>query len=138
MALIGIMAVISMISCSKNEGYGSEEAIERGDIVFQNRVVNMERFEEFLTNLSNKKEDVIRITAYTEEGDPIFQDLKFDSKDIQYTYDNSNDKFAGKKGIEKDVCKEIIEKENLPGEIDYFVNSCSKDPERFLIRVKKK
>jgi hypothetical protein len=130
--------VISIIGCSKNGAYGSEEAIKRGDVVYQNEVVNLERFEQFLMNLSNKKEDTIRVTGYTHEGDPIFQDLRFDGKVIHYSYDNSNDEYAGNdKGIETDVCKEIIEKENTQGEVEFFISGCSKGNDGFLIRVEK-
>lgn len=133
------MFSIGIIGCSKSEAYGSEEAIKRGDIVYQNEVVNLERFEKFLNNLSNKKEDTIRVTGYTDEGDPIFQDLRFDGEVIHYIYDNSNDAYAGKdKGKETDVCKEVIEKENTQGEIEYLISGCSKNIQNFLIRVEKK
>lgn len=133
------LVAIGIIGCAKSEAYGSEEAIKRGDIVYQNEVVNLERFEEFLMNLSNKYEDTIRVTGYTDEGDPIFQDLRFDGEVIHYIYDNSNDEYAGKdKGKETDVCKEIIGKENTQGEIEYLISGCSKNLQNFLIRVEKK
>jgi hypothetical protein len=129
--------LVSIIGCS-NRAYNSEEAIKRGDIVYQAKVANLERFEQFLINLSNKKEDTIRVTGYTDEGDPIFQDLQFDGKVIQYTYDNSNDDFAGDdKGIKKDVCTEIIKKENEQTEVEFLISGCSKGNDRFLIRVEK-
>ena len=134
-----ILVAISIIGCSKSGAYGSEEAIKGGDVVYQNEIVNLERFEQFLINLSNKKEDTIRVTGYTHEGDPIFQDLQFDGEIIHYTYDNSNDEYAGKdKGKETDVCKEVIGKENTQGEIEYLISGCSKNLERILIRVEKK
>jgi Domain of unknown function (DUF4362) len=126
--------------CSKNKAYGSEEAIKKGDVVYLNKVFNLARFEQFLTNLSNKKEDTIRVTGYTDEGDPIFQDLRFDGKLIHYRYDNSNDAFGGNNtGIVTDVCTKIIEEENVQGEIDYLISGCSKNPDNsyFLIRVEK-
>jgi hypothetical protein len=116
--MILLLVVISTIGCSSG-AYSYEEVIKRGDIVYQVKVDNLERFEKFLDNLSNKKEDTIRVTNYTKEGDPIFEDLQFDGKSIQYTYDNSNDAYAGNdKGIEKDVCTEIIKKENEQGQDD--------------------
>ncbi len=137
--VIIFLVAISIIGCSKSGAYGSEEAIKRGDVVYQNEVVNLERFEQFLINLFNKKADTIRITGYTHEGDPIFQDLQFDGEVIHYTYDNSNDEYAGKdKGKETDVCKEVIEKENTQDETEYLISGCSKNPERILIRVEKK
>lgn len=135
--MILLLIVINTIGCS-NEAYSYEEAIKRGDIVYRVRVDNLERFEKFLDNLSNKKEDAIRVTGYTIEGDPIFQDLQFDGKRIQYTHDNSNDAYAGNgKGIEKDVCTEIIKKENEQGQDEFFVSGCSKGEDRFLILLEK-
>ncbi|WHY27775.1 DUF4362 domain-containing protein [Bacillus wiedmannii] len=136
--MILLLIVISTIGCSSG-AYSYEEAIKKGDIVYQVKADNLERFEKFLDNLSNKKEDTIRVTSYTKEGDPIFEDLQFDGKSIQYTYDNSNDAYAGNdKGIETDVCTEIIKKENEQGQDDFFVSGCSKGDDRFLIRVEKK
>ena len=133
---ISFLLVMIMAGCSENEAYGSEEAIKRGDIVYQNEVINLERFEQFLSNLSKNKEDKIRVTGYTDEGDPIFQDLQFDGKFIQYRFDNSNDEFAGNdRGIQTDVCTKIIEKENAQGTVDYLVSGCSKTPDHFLIQI---
>ncbi|MEC2076298.1 DUF4362 domain-containing protein [Metabacillus fastidiosus] len=137
--VILLFVAISISGCSKSGAYGSEEAIKRGDVVYRNEVVNLEKFEQFLINLSNKKEDTIRVTAYTHEGDPIFQDLRFDGEVIHYTYDNSNDQFAGNdKGKVSDVCKEVIEKENTQGEIEYLISGCSKNLEHILISIEKK
>ncbi|ETI66175.1 DUF4362 domain-containing protein [Neobacillus vireti] len=138
LAMMLLSIVISTIGCSSNGAYSSEEAIKRGDIVYQGEAANLERFEQFLLNLSNKKEDTIRVTGYTDEGDPIFKDLQFDGKDIQYTYDNSKDEYGGKdKGIVKDVCTEITKKENEQGEVEFFISGCSKGNDGFLIRVEK-
>ncbi|MGE8205621.1 DUF4362 domain-containing protein [Heyndrickxia sp. NPDC080065] len=131
--------VFSMSGCSS--GYGLEEAIKRGDIVYQNKVYNFDRFEQFLSNISKNKKDTIRVTGYTDEGDPIYKDLEFDGKSIQYKYDNSNDAFGGNdKGVETDVCSKIVEEENVPGEIDYVINGCSKnsDISHFLFRMERK
>jgi len=125
-----------MAGCSENMAYGSEEAVKRGDVVYQSEVINLERFEQFLSNLSKNKEDKIRVTGYTHEGDPIYQDLQFDGKVIQYRYDNSNDEYAGNdKGVKTDVCIKIVEQENEQGEVEYLISGCSKNQDHFLIRV---
>lgn len=129
--------VISTIGCSK-EAYSYDEAVKRGDVVYQSEVDNFERFEQFLKKLSDKKEDSIRVTGYTHEGDPIFKDLQFDGKVIQYTYDYSNGEFAGNdKGIEKDVCTKITEKDTEQGDVEFLISGCSKGYDQFLIRVEK-
>ena len=57
---------------------------------------------------------------------------------MKYTHDNSNDAYAGNdKGIEKDVCTEIIKKENEQGQVDFFVSGCAKQQDSFLFRVEK-
>jgi hypothetical protein len=134
------LTAFALAGCN-NDGYGHEEAIKRGDIVFLNKVINFERFEQFLNNLSNKNEDIIRITGYTDEGDPIFQDLKYDGKVIRYSYNNSNDAYGGSdKGLRKDVCTDISEEISINGEIEYTISGCSKkskDMSYFLLRVPK-
>lgn len=129
--VISSLFIISLTGCSENRAYGSREAVKRGDVVYQSEVVNLERFEQFLNNLSKNKEDKIRVTGYTHEGDPIYQDLQFDGKAIQYRYDNSNDEYAGNdKGVKTDVCTRIVEKENEQGDIEYLVSGCSKKQEQ--------
>jgi hypothetical protein len=136
--VMGIILVTFIMGCNRSNGYGSEEAIKRGDIVFQNGIVNLDRFEKFLINLSNNKVDAIRITAYTHEGDPIFSDLKFDGKVIEYKYDNSNDEYGGNdRGVHTDVCTEIVDNENVQGETQFLLTGCSKKAEYSLIRVDK-
>ncbi|MEH7225390.1 DUF4362 domain-containing protein [Bacillus sp. JJ1566] len=139
--VIILLVVLSCMGCSKEGGYGSEEAIERGDVVYRNGVANYVKFEQFLLSLSTSKESTIRVTGYTHEGDPIFQDLHFDGEVIHYTHDNSNDEYAGKeKATKKDACKEIIEKENTQGGIEYIeyiVSGCSNNLEYFLFSIEK-
>lgn len=131
-----LLFIICLFGCSKNDEYNEEEALRRGDIVYQNKVKNIKRLNEFIANFSNNKPDTIRITVFTKEGDPIFQDLKFDEEAIQYNYDNSNDQYAGKgKGIKFDVCKSIAKKENDQNIFEYYLSNCTKNHEYFLIPV---
>ncbi|KGR91706.1 hypothetical protein CD30_03770 [Ureibacillus massiliensis 4400831 = CIP 108448 = CCUG 49529] len=137
LATIIILTLFSATGCSSG-AYSYDEAIKRGDIVYQVQVENFERFELFLNNLSIKKEDNIRITGFTHEGDPIFQDLEYDGKVIHYTRDNSFDEYAGEgKGVERDVCTKIIEKESEQGDIDYLLSGCTKGYDLFLINLDK-
>lgn len=135
LAVMSVSFVMGIIGCSK-EGYSSDEAITRGDIVIQSEVENFERFDDFLQNLSSNKGDTIRITGYTHEGDPIFVDLKYDGKVIQYTHDNTHDDYAGdnNKGIEKDVCTEIIEKEDEVGYTEFILTGCAQY-DKSLMRI---
>ncbi|WP_165822332.1 DUF4362 domain-containing protein [Paenibacillus montanisoli] len=106
-----------------------------------NEVSNVERFEEFLANLENNNPDRIRVTGYTDEGDPIFKDLEYDGKVIQYSYDNSHDAYGGsQKGKKIDVCSRITTEDVLQGQIDYVISDCVKnysDVSYFLLRIEK-
>ena len=121
-----------------SETYNKNEAKKRGDNIWGYEDYNTKRFQEFLANTNAKKNDEIRITSYTMEGDPIFKDLVFDGEKYHYTYDNSHDGYAGQdKGIYKDICSEILMEE--PAEPVFILNGCSKQidaTEYFLIRLK--
>ncbi|WP_162636756.1 DUF4362 domain-containing protein [Paenibacillus odorifer] len=113
-------------SVPKSEPYTSKEAISRGDIVTFEKVYNLDKFEQFITNLSSKKADNIRVTSYTDEGDPIFKDLKFDGNVINYSYDTSNDAFGGSNtGVRTDTCSEVTSKKSTQGEIVYSIIGCT-------------
>lgn len=116
---LSVLLLAGVWSCSdnqvnsvpKSEPYTSKEAISRGDIVSWEKVYNLDKFEQFITNLSSKKADNIRVTSYTDEGDPIFKDLKFDGNVINYSYDTSNDAFGGSNtGVRTDTCSEVTSK----------------------------
>ena len=81
--------------------YNPEDAIKNGDVVnVQGQEYNAEKLDQFMENIKNNKNDKIRITMYTIEGDPILIDLEYDGKRIFYTYDNTRDGF-GSPTIEK-------------------------------------
>lgn len=150
--VLSVILLIGLLGCSTNnvaseqsepqsKPYSSKEAIRKGDVVYLDKVYNFERFNQFLTNLADKKVDRIRVTGYTDEGDPLFKDLKFDGEVIRYTYDSSNDEFGGSsKGITTNTCSKVTSEENAQGEMDYTISGCTNnDPEMsyFLLRMKK-
>lgn len=132
--IVSALLVIGTWGCSNNkeessptsEPYAIKEAIEKGDIVFTGKVDNFDKFEQFISNLTIKEADSIRVTSYTDEGDPIFKDLKFDGNVINYTYDTSHDAFGGSNiGIRTDTCSEVSSKENSQGETIYSISGCT-------------
>jgi hypothetical protein len=118
-----IIACITMLfSCSRS--YDPDEAIDRGDIVdLHGRVTNAEILDSFIVNIQDKKEDKIRITQYTIEGDPIYYNFTFDGRTIKYKYDNSNDKF-GSRDVRSTICKKFT-KSNEGKMIEYKLEECS-------------
>ena len=115
-------------SSNPKKPYHSEEAIKNGDIVnFHGEISNIDRFEQFLENLKNDTKDEIRMTSYTEEGDPVFYNLTFDGYKIQYTYDDSQDGFAGSnKGVKSTSCSNI-ETQHTEMRALYVLSGCSSD-----------
>lgn len=88
---------------------------------------NLDKFQQFLTHVKNGKADKVRIVHYTVEGDPIFQTLDYDGININYLFDNSNDKFSGsQKGKKSDVCKGIME-EKSNGAVSYKLGECKEN-----------
>lgn len=120
--------VVPSIPDNPKKPYRSEEAIKNGDVVnIHGEISNLEKFESFIDNVGAKKKDNIRITIYTTEGDPIFFNLQYDGKNIQYTFDNSQDGFAGEdKGKQSTTCSKI-EKKGADTGVEYYLSGCSSD-----------
>ncbi|MCL6586135.1 MAG: DUF4362 domain-containing protein [Anoxybacillus sp.] len=110
-----------------------------GDVVnLQGKISNLDKFERFVANVESGKKDKIRITMYTDEGDPIFRNLDYNGEKIQYTYDNSQDAFAGSdKGKQSTTCSKI-EKKDIDKGVEYRLSGCSSEVgNTFYFRVEK-
>lgn len=135
-----VLALFSliMLSACNSKPYNLDAAIERGDIVdVHGNVKNSERLEEFYQNTLNNNKDKIRIIQLTIEGDPIFNDLEYDGKEIIYRYDNSEDKF-GKSDVRTTTCKSLITSKIQTGN-EYRLEGCygnnKEIGDRFMIAV---
>lgn len=112
--------------------YTSEEAKSNGDLVVgPGGNYQYEKINQFLNHIDQQKSAQLRITSYTDEGDPIISDFNFDGKKIQYSYDNSRDKFGGRnKGKSTTTCEKIEKKEvnraDLAKGIQYVLTGCQK------------
>ncbi|HHW36420.1 MAG TPA: DUF4362 domain-containing protein [Bacillales bacterium] len=139
--IFALLTLIVFVGCQKDSDnmnieeeinpkkpYRSGDAIKNGDIVnLHGKVENIKRFESFLANVEAKDKDQIRITSYTIEGDPIFDTLDFSGEEISYTYDNSQDAFAGSdKGEQSTICSKI-EKEKTDDGVIYRLSGCSSE-----------
>lgn len=125
--IIAILIFVQKIGKSNSQdSYDSKKAIKRGDIVATpSKLTNFKRFEEFLLNISEKKEDRVRITSYTLEGDPIFKDLSFDGKEIHYKYDPTYDEY-GENKVETDICVGILKRVNDEEITEYYLHLVDK------------
>jgi len=108
--------------------YRSEQAIQNGDVVnLHGKYSNMEKWHRFLKNVEQNKEDKVRITQYTIEGDPIFYELVFDGKVIHYTYDNSMDAYGSDSGRPSTSCTGMGSKKAEQGQDFYALTGCDSD-----------
>lgn len=83
---------------------------------------NIERLDLFVKNVQAEKEDNVRLTRYTIEGDPIFHDLTFDGSKLTVKIDTSEDKF-GQGEVMTYVCKGI-QKQESNTETKYILEEC--------------
>lgn len=108
--------------------YPPDKAVENGDIVdVEDSYSNLHLWKAFLKNLKTKRTDAIRITSYSIEGDPIFYELLFNGKEIDYTFDNSMDVYGGVgKGRKSTLCTGVKKKKFDYSE-RYILSGCESD-----------
>jgi len=132
-----VLVCLLVTGCSNKEAYDSEEALKRGDVVSSALgLKNKERLVRFQKHLASKQKDKIRITGYTIEGDPIFYDLNYNGKTIEYTYDPTHDQY-GASPVETGSCTDLIEKLGHSDQIEYALSGCGQTLERHLFNAKK-
>ncbi|MCQ6563281.1 DUF4362 domain-containing protein [Paenibacillus mendelii] len=122
MYIIALILIVLLSACS-SKPYNYDTAIANGDIVnLHGQLKNVERLQEFYQNISQNKKDDIRITQFTEEGDPIFYDLEFNGEEIKYTYDTTKDNH-GKNRVRSTTCKTLIATKIDTG-VEYTLEGC--------------
>lgn len=116
--------LLTVSSCSLISRYPSEVAIKKADVVdVHGKITNLARFEQFIVNFKNQQKDFVRVTSYTIEGDPVFQELEIKGKLIDYSYDDTADRFAASGGGKQTQCLGI-EKEVAEKNIKYYLSKC--------------
>jgi len=128
------MLTLTMIltGCNTVSPYSLQDAKGNGDIVVgPGGPLNTEKIISFISNVEKDQESKLRITSFTDEGDPIISDLYFDGEKIQYRYDSSRDKFGGKtRGKSKTSCERIgkreVSREGKAEGTQYILTGCRK------------
>jgi hypothetical protein len=151
--LSAILLTFALTACSESpaegpktaadnpkKSYRSEEAIKSGDVVdLHGKISNLDTFERFIGNVESGVKDTIRITRYTVEGDPIFYHFDYNGETLQYTYDNSQDTYAGSdKGQQSTNCLKMEGKDGDNG-VEFRLSGCSSEEvgNTFSITVEK-
>ncbi|MEC0231699.1 DUF4362 domain-containing protein [Paenibacillus alba] len=85
-------------------------------------VTNLYKMDQFMKQVEQKEKASIRISHYTIEGDPIYNDIYFDTAKFELQYDTTQDQF-GSKEITTYSCDELIKTETAT-EMKYTLNGC--------------
>ncbi|WP_238378745.1 DUF4362 domain-containing protein [Halalkalibacillus sediminis] len=118
--LVFIILLPMLIACQQ---------VREGDVTVNQggEISNLNEFNNFIENVENEDKDTVRIVRYTTEGDPIFLTLEYNGEDIKYTYDNSQDEYAGSDKGEKSTTCANLESSNTEDGIEYHLSDCSSD-----------
>ncbi|WP_312472061.1 DUF4362 domain-containing protein [Neobacillus sp.] len=92
---------------------------------------NIDRLNLFVENVHSGKDDKVRLTRYTIEGDPIFHDLTYHDAKLTIKMDTTKDKF-GQGEVTTNVCKGI-QKQESDTETKYILEECPNLPELLTI-----
>lgn len=95
------------------EDYTPDIAQSYGDVVgVHGKAYNVQRLDEFISNIDAQVNDHVRITQYTVEGDAIIYDLIWDGQQILLIIDSTRDKFGGDNPpIEEIIVQKIVREE---------------------------
>ena len=118
--------------------YSAEKAEKNGDVVnIFDKLMNIEKWDNFISNVNKKVSDQVRITQYTIEGDPIFYELVYDGDNIKFTYDNSLDSFGHDLNRPSASCKKFGAKRSEDGQKYYSLTECDNDNGNYFYFPKK-
>ena len=98
-------------------------------------VTNLQRFVDFVLNVSGKQNDKIRIVSYTTEGGQILKDLIFDGNNIMYTIDSTRN-HNGEQLVAATTCQSIEKIESSELTV-YKINGCEEELDNYLLVIKK-
>jgi Domain of unknown function (DUF4362) len=104
--IVAIASLVCLTACSQDTGPQTDKAEkDRADevVIGHNAIENADRFHAFSKRVSQKQKDEIRIMQRTIEGDPIYQHVRFDGKEFEYTHDSREDAY-GSKEVTRDTC----------------------------------
>ncbi|WP_214894286.1 DUF4362 domain-containing protein [Exiguobacterium sp. H66] len=131
--LAGSLLVLS--GCG-NENYTSEKALKNGDIVrHMTELENGERFQEFIDHVARQETDDIRITSYTTEGDPVFQDVTYDGKQFSYSLDSSQDEFGNQVDDRDGESCQALKKDQTDETHVYLLTDCAEGEDHPLLEA---
>lgn len=115
---------LSSITPMPMNSYTPKNAILNGDIVHGDRWYNIDKLASFYQNIADKHQGWIRITRFSDEGDPTFVELLYDGNKLWYMMDPSRDAYGGEKSRIMDICEKLDKKSDG----SYWLTGCKKLP----------
>jgi hypothetical protein len=111
--------------------YSPELAEGNKDVVnLHGKWSNENVWNDFVDNVKKGTSDGIHITSYTIEGDPIFQDLIFNGRSIEYTFDNTHDAYGSPMKLSS-FCNAIVTSKTDNG-TEYRLSGCGEGEQEAL------
>ncbi|MGE6555538.1 DUF4362 domain-containing protein [Exiguobacterium artemiae] len=130
--LFGV-GILMLAGCASND-YLLKEASKNGDIVTTPERHNLDRFETFLTRVGQQKQDTIRITGYTTEGDAILEDITYDGKWFTYSLDSSRDEYGSQADDRnKEICQNL-EQQTTDGGNTFTLTGCKEGQDHEIFK----
>lgn len=121
------------------EEYPSEMAKENGDVVNAlDGAFNLNKLDNFISNVDKKLRDSVRVVSYTIEGDAIITELSHDGQNITAVVDATRDKFAGTEGRNKKQFTISKVVKTVEGERVVYTAKTASGEDIFLLSVDKK
>lgn len=123
--IVFILGACSYDDSTPKEGDVSDDSyIPASDDVVDTHgeITNLEKLNKFVEDVHKGFENEIRIVRYTVDGDPVLQDLKYDTEEITYTNDTTYDQH-GNQSASTMNCKSIEKRETDEWE-EYFLTEC--------------
>ncbi len=67
----------------------------------QGKVKNLQYLDDFMRSVDQQEEAKVKVTQYTQEGDPVTTQLHYEKGEVKYRHDTTQDKYGDQKVIEK-------------------------------------
>lgn len=115
--LFFFISAIILVGCSQTTrapANGQNEHMKSKNVTVGHRgIENIERLNQFVKSVKAKKPYDVRIIRFTTEGDPIYELLKYDGNNLNYTIDNTHDSYSSSDSRKQTTykCKEINREE---------------------------
>lgn len=117
-----VLSCLLLSACSDSK-YDIDKGTAKGDVInIHGRIINLDRFNQFLKNVEGHVESQIRIMQMTIEGDPVYYDFVYKKDKISFTYDDSDDTFGSNQHL-KTECTRIIS-EKVDRGVSYKLDGC--------------